>query len=223
MPNPLECGADTYGGSTHKTFPGPHKAVLFTNRDDLFERITLAAVNMISHHHTADVISLAIAADEFAECGGRDYAARILMNAKSFAEALAEEGFNVVVRNGEFTRTHQVWFDAGESMSAYAAGELLFEAGLIVNPYNPLPATGGPGIRLGLNEATRLGASDEDLRVLAKCFRWVLRDQQDPSTVGQTVTAIRTRLRPRYCHSPERYAKQLSCLFANVLNDVQTI
>ena len=42
LPNPLALGADSFGGSTHKTFPGPHKAIVATNRRDLADRLYLA-------------------------------------------------------------------------------------------------------------------------------------------------------------------------------------
>ncbi|MEH6478175.1 MAG: hypothetical protein V7727_20950, partial [Sneathiella sp.] len=33
--NPLDSGCDSYGGSTHKTFPGPQKGVLLTNCEEI--------------------------------------------------------------------------------------------------------------------------------------------------------------------------------------------
>src|SRR6185436_6188532 len=39
MPNPLALGADSFGGSTHKPFPGPQKAIVATNRSDLWSRL----------------------------------------------------------------------------------------------------------------------------------------------------------------------------------------
>ncbi len=95
LPNPLACGADSYGGSTHKTFPGPHKAVLFTNSPELDEKLTLTAVNMISHHHLASVIALGIALLEFEHCEGRAYAAQVVANARAFGRSLAEAGVSV--------------------------------------------------------------------------------------------------------------------------------
>jgi len=38
-PNPLEDGYDAFGGSTHKTIPGPQKAFFATNRKDIYENI----------------------------------------------------------------------------------------------------------------------------------------------------------------------------------------
>ncbi|PQQ36105.1 hypothetical protein C6H68_21275 [Photorhabdus luminescens] len=38
LANPLERGADVFGGSTHKTLPGPQKGFLATNQEMLFKK-----------------------------------------------------------------------------------------------------------------------------------------------------------------------------------------
>lgn len=64
-PNPLDEGADSFGGSTHKTFPGPQKAVLLTRDPDVEKRIRDTQDYLISSHHFAATISLGIALLEF--------------------------------------------------------------------------------------------------------------------------------------------------------------
>ena len=212
LPNPLECGADTYGGSTHKTFPGPHKAVLFANDDAIAERLILTAVNMISHHHTASVVALAIALVEFVECGGETYAARIRSNAKAFAQSLAGRGLRVQAKAWGFTENHQVWIEAPAGLDPYSAASLLFQAGLVVNPYNPLPSLGGPGLRLGVNEPTRLGLGPEDFDVLADLFARLLIAQCTVSEVAPQVEELRRRHRPEFCFQDEAFQEKLLAL-----------
>ena len=209
LPNPLECGADTYGGSTHKTFPGPHKAVLFANDDEVAERLTMTAVNMISHHHTASVVALGIALVEFAECGGKTYAARIRDNAKAFARALHERGFRVQGEAWGFTENHQVWIETPEELEPYAVASHMFQAGLVVNPYNPLPSLGGPGLRLGVNEPTRLGLGPEDFDVLAELFARLLLAKQPVNEVAAQVAELRRRHRPEFCFQDQAFEAKL--------------
>ena len=209
LPNPLECGADTYGGSTHKTFPGPHKAVLFANDDAVAERLILTAVNMISHHHTASVVALAIALVEFAECGGETYAAGIRSNAKSFAQSLHARGLRVQGEAWGFTDNHQIWIETPAGLDTYAAASHLFQAGLVVNPYNPLPSLGGPGLRLGVNEPTRLGLGAEELDTLADLFARLLLAKRPVSEVAPRVAELRRRHRPEFCFQDEAFEAKL--------------
>jgi len=218
LDNPLDCGADTYGGSTHKTFPGPHKAVLFTNDADIAERLTLAAVNMISHHHLSSVVALGIALIEFKECGGREYARQIRRNARAFAQALAERGAAVQGRGGEHTANHQVWVAVPDSPGAYSTASRLFDAGLVVNPYNPLPSLGGPGIRMGVNEPTRLGLTEQDMVRLAQAFASVAVEGRSPDAVAPGVGALRATAAPRYCFTGAEAAGAFGKLAA-VLED----
>ncbi len=213
-PNPLDCGADSYGGSTHKTFPGPHKAVLFTNDAEIFDRITMTAVNMISHHHLSEVIALAITLLEFVEEGGAAYATQTLSNARAFAEALHSLGFAVQAKDKGFTGNHQVWVDPSPFGDAYVCATSLFDVGFVVNPYNPLPSLAGPGIRMGVNEATRLGLKKDDMRFFAQCFRELLIEGRDAAELGRAVAERRARCRPAYCYGPSVFCESLRRLCA---------
>jgi glycine hydroxymethyltransferase len=217
LPNPLDCGADSYGGSTHKTFPGPHKAVLFTNSPELDERLTLTAVNMISHHHLASVIALGIALLEFEDCGGRTYAAQVVANARAFARSLSEAGVPVEGEPPHLTSTHQVWA-TGRGADPYATAATLFEAGLVVNPYNPLPSTGAAGIRMGVNEATRLGLREEGMTVLARVYERAAHDPGAASLLAEEVGELRRSVEPEYCFKGDEAISALSA-FAGALVD----
>jgi glycine/serine hydroxymethyltransferase len=199
LPSPLSCGADTYGGSTHKTFPGPHKAVLFSNDATVFERLTLTANNTISHHHMASIIALAISLIEFDKCRGRDYAALILRNAVAFANALADQGFEVQGLPPNYTATHQVWISAPPDWAVHELASRLFDVGLVVNPYYPLPSLGELGIRMGVNEVTRLGLVESDLYTLARFFAATRTTTTDLSLLASEVADFRAGFRPAYC------------------------
>jgi glycine hydroxymethyltransferase len=209
LPNPLLAGADSYGGSTHKSFPGPHKAVLFTNNHDVNERLTLTAVNMISHHHLASVVALAITILEFVECDGSKYAAQILCNAKAFANALANRGMPVQGHKPVYTRNHQVWFAAPDGQTAHDVSDALFEVGLIVNPYNPLPSLNGLGIRTGVNEPTRLGLKEEEMTILANLMCDIIEKRRSRAEVKVAVAELRRSARVSYCYEAERFQELL--------------
>ena len=93
--NPLEDGADSFGGSTHKTFPGPQRAVFCTNNTALAEIIDNNQNFMVSSHHFGTVASLGIALLEFKEMGGEKYTKQIIKNSKILAENLYDYGYDV--------------------------------------------------------------------------------------------------------------------------------
>jgi glycine hydroxymethyltransferase len=215
--NPLVCGADSYGGSTHKTFPGPHKAVIFTNDGEIAEKLTLTAINMISHHHLSSVIALGIALIEFTECGGERYAAQVLANARTFARALAKHGIAVEGTAPWYTATHQVWVTAAADVDPYKLASQLFQAGIVVNPYNPLPTSRAAGIRMGVNEPTRLGAQEAEMDELATAFADVT-EGEPIEAVGERVAGLRSRLSPQFCLDDQQVSallRRLDPVFAD--------
>jgi glycine/serine hydroxymethyltransferase len=213
LPHPLSCGADSYGGSTHKTFPGPHKAVLFTDDDEIAERLTMASVNIISHHHLGDVIALAIAVLEFEECDGAGYAGQVIANSRAMAAALHARGLVVQGDPDQgFTRNHQVWLDVGAEQQVYDLGSTLFRAGLIVNPHTPIPSLGRTGLRLGLNEPTRLGVDAAGIDALADVLADVVAGRLDPAEGAARTAEVRRACTPRYCYGPEVLERGLASM-----------
>ncbi|MCY0933941.1 hypothetical protein [Streptomyces sp. H34-S4] len=202
LPNPLERGAHTFGGSTHKTLPGPHKGFLATNDERLRDRIDAIAYHYVSHHHLGAVVSLAITLVELRDCKGDDYARLVLANAHRFAAELWQRGIPVAEPDLGFTACHQVWVKPVPGTDAAKTAQLLEENGLLVNKLGGLPGIPGPAFRLSLAEATRLGATEADVDDLAGIFADLMsgktRDHEDD------VRALRQRLsRPRFCYDYE--------------------
>jgi adenosylmethionine-8-amino-7-oxononanoate aminotransferase/glycine/serine hydroxymethyltransferase len=169
LPNPLQVGCDSYGGSTHKTFPGPQKGVLLTNRQDLAERFAAAQFDAISNHHLNVSVALSIALMEFDEFGGREYARRVNPNALSFAESLAKTGISPVRMGGQFSQWHQLWVaDEELPRGAAAAAQALGDVGIMVNLLPDLPHIRPCGLRLGFSEVTHLGLTLGEVGELAQ-------------------------------------------------------
>jgi glycine hydroxymethyltransferase len=169
LPNPLDIGCDSYGGSTHKTFPGPQKGVLLTNRQDLADHFSTAQFETISNHHLHVAVALSIALLEFEEFGGRDYAQRVNPNALKFAETLAETGLSPVRLGGHFSQWHQLWLNDKElPRGAPDAARVLNDVGIMVNLLPDLPHIRPYGLRLGFSEVTHLGLTYGDMGELAQ-------------------------------------------------------
>ena len=204
LPNPLELGADSFGGSTHKTFPGPQKAIFATNREDLAERVRSAQMFMISSHHFAASIALGIALLEFKECGGSEYARRVVENTRRLGAELAARGIDVEAQERGFSAGHQLWLKTASSgVDAFEASDRLYDSGLRVNAFPFLPGIREPCIRIGTNEATYHGLTSEDMPELADIFAAAVFDRADTSELATHTADLRRRYRLPFAYRPE--------------------
>lgn len=188
--NPLDDGADSMGGSTHKSFPGPHKGVLFTRSASVHEELADAQMAMLSTHHLADTLALALAAAEFRHFGPA-YAAQVPQNAGLFASKLGAADFDVIGdKEVDYTQTHQVWVRVGDPADTDAFAAALYEQGVRVNVQVDLPGVAGPVLRLGVSELTFLGARGPAMEGLADEFVRARSGEVSDGEGGRRVRAL---------------------------------
>ncbi|RLG42162.1 MAG: serine hydroxymethyltransferase [Thermoproteota archaeon] len=205
--DPLREGADTMSMSTHKTLPGPQHGMIVTNDDEKFELIKQACFpGLLSNHHLGAVAALAVALAEIKEFG-KEYADQVIRNAKALAQALYDTGLNVLGADKGFTECHQVLVDVAEIGGGLWAEKALEEANIIVNR-NLLPwdikrgrnFRDPGGIRIGTLEITRLGMKEGEMEEIAKFYKRVLLDKEDPKIVAKEVKKFRERFKHiHYC------------------------
>jgi glycine hydroxymethyltransferase len=167
LANPLAAGADSFGGSTHKTFPGPQKGVLFTQDADVAEAFLHAQFDFVSSHHFAETLALGFAALEF-QYFRHAYARQVVANAKALAAELIGRGF--AVHDAELIAAHQVWMPLSPADSVWEYTQVLKSSGIRLNVQTDLPGVPGPCVRLGTNEITFLGAGADSMPLLADAF-----------------------------------------------------
>ncbi|MEM2165564.1 MAG: serine hydroxymethyltransferase [Candidatus Bathyarchaeia archaeon] len=181
--DPLREGADIVTGSTHKTFFGPQGGIILCRRD-YSETIDHSAWQLVNNHHINRVAALAAATCEM-QAFGEAYADQVVRNAKKLAEALYNEGVNVLCSDIGFTESHQVIIDVGKGRAAGVSNRLE-EANIIVNP-TPLPwdryEGEASGIRLGVQEVTRLGMKEDCMESIAKLIADIILERKNPSEV----------------------------------------
>lgn len=165
--NPLAAGADSFGGSTHKTFPGPQKGVLFTQDAEVSEAFLQSQFDIVSSHHFAETLALGFAALEF-QYFRHLYARQVVANSKILAMELISRGFTI--HDAERIATHQVWMPLGDEASVWEFTQTMKLAGIRLNVQRDLPRVPGPCVRLGTNEITFLGAGPESMNLLADAF-----------------------------------------------------
>ena len=209
--DPLREGADVMTGSSHKTFPGPQGGFLLSSSEDpAFQKRLNNAIfpGVCSSYHLHHVAGKVIALAEFEEYGAA-YAEDIVSNAKHFAASLAAEGFDVLAESRGYTASHQVLTRHGskDSGAGAKAARLLEEAGIITN-MNMLPgdtkAMTPSGLRLGVQELTRVGMGLREMEEAAKLYARVLIEGENPAMVKKDVAALKADHQTiRYCFNEE--------------------
>ncbi|MDW8042557.1 MAG: serine hydroxymethyltransferase [Nitrososphaerota archaeon] len=206
--DPLREGADAVTMSTHKTLAGPQHGMLLSWKryEEDFKRVMFPGLHSNHHLHAVAGVTIALAeAMAFYE----EYAARIIENAKSLAEFLVEEGFDVLYGELGFTESHQVLVDVSRYMGGRDAELLLESAGIVVNR-NLIPKDyklktdhrNPSGIRLGTQEVTRLGMGRDEMREIARFIGRVLVRREDPRKISEEVAEFRRNYRRvRYAFS----------------------
>ena len=210
--DPLREGADVMTGSSHKTFPGPQGGFLLSSSEDpAFQKRLNNAIfpGVCSSYHLHHVAGKVIALAEFEEYGAA-YAEDIVANAKHFAASLAAEGFDVLAESRGYTASHQVLTRHGskDSGAGAKAARLLEDAGIITN-MNMLPgdtkAMTPSGLRLGVQELTRVGMGLREMEEVAKLYARVLINGEDPMMVKRDVNALKADHQTiRYCFNEDQ-------------------
>ena len=209
--DPLKEGADLITGSTHKTLPGPQGGILLGNMEDAKEikRVDSKVFpGLVSNHHLHRLAALGIT---FAEelTFGKEYAAQTLKNAKVFAQTLYELGFKVLGENLGFTESHQIAVDVKDFGGGSSVGKKLEMCGIIAN-MNLLPGDdpkkpkNPSGLRIGVQELTRTGMKESEMKHVAELFKKSLMDNKDEAELKKEIAEFRKNFRTvKYCFNEE--------------------
>lgn len=194
--DPLAEGASIVTGSTHKTFYGSQRGVILSNLDEEeWRKIDKGAFpGSSSNHHLETLVALTFATYEVLEFGA-DYARQVIANAKHFARKLYDHGFKVQAEKFGFTESHQVAIDMTEQGGGEAAARNLKDNRIIVNmnllPFEPLDKALSPaGIRLGVQEMTRVGMKEPEMEHAAELFKRCLMEKK---FIGDDVKEFRSK------------------------------
>jgi glycine hydroxymethyltransferase len=128
---------------------------------------------------------------------GKDYAKQIVKNAKTLAEALYDLGFKVLCSDLGFTKSHQVAVDVSEFGGGDYVAKKLEECGIILNknllPWDDVRNADNPsGIRIGVQEVTRLGMREDEMKEIAKFIDMALRDKKPVKEIRREVAEFKS-------------------------------
>lgn len=194
---PLQEGVDAMTLSTHKTLFGPQGGtVLSWNK--YADKIKAGAFpGTSSNHHLHHLAGKAVAFAEFLEFG-EEYAKQVIINAQALAQALNDEGLNILAANQGFTKSHQIAIDVTKYGDGGNIEKDLEKANIIVNrQLIPGDIKAGRhymhpgGLRIGTSEITRLGMKKDEMKVIASVIGRVVVKKQDPNSIKQEVEQFR--------------------------------
>ena len=190
-PNPLDQGAQIMTMSTYKSLGGPTAGLIMTTDERLAERIeAIAFPGLTANFDAGNTAALAITLLDWVEHGSA-YAEAMTAAATALASALSVRGVPVAQFGGVHTKSHAFALDVRRFGGGQATAELLRKANLLTSAIG-LPTGPDDGLRVGLNELVRWGATTADMEPLADLIATALLSEA-PETVADDVTAFRSR------------------------------
>jgi glycine hydroxymethyltransferase len=195
--DPIKEGADVVTASTHKTFPGTQRAIIMCKKE-LAKKIDRGVFpGVVSNHHLHSLAGYVVACLEMLEFG-KDYASQIVKNAKRLAERLYELGYDVLCPDLGFTESHQVAVDVSKWGGGDKVARMLEEVGIILNknllPWDDVKKADNPsGIRIGVQEVTRLGMKEEEMDTIAELMDITIKEKKSKDEIRKMVKEFKSQ------------------------------
>ena len=191
-PNPLPW-ADVVTTTTHKTLRGPRGGMILTKDADFGAQFNKAIFPGIQGGPLMHVIAAkAVALQEALQPAFKEYAANVVKNAKTLADALQEKGFRIVSGG---TDNHLMLVDLrSKGVTGKEAQTLLDGVGITANrntiPFEPLSPFVTSGIRLGSPALTTRGFNEDDMREVAAIIGLVLDKPEDAAAKEEAAKRV---------------------------------
>ena len=167
--------ADVVTSTTHKTLRGPRGGVILTNSKELIKNINKALFPGIQGGPLENIIAAkAVCFGEALKPEFKQYQEQVIKNAKVLAEALVENGFNVLTGG---TSNHLILLDLkNKGITGKELETRLENVGIVSNknavPFDTENKKTTSGLRLGTPAVTSRGLIEEDMRQIAVLIEW---------------------------------------------------
>lgn len=178
MRNPFDAGFDVVTTTTHKSLRGPRGGLILC-REKYAKTIDASVFpGLQGGPHMNNVAGAAITFRKAQEPDFRIYAAQVLRNAKTLADALMQRGVRLITGG---TDNHLLVIDtmASFGIDGRIAEEALDRIGITVNkqviPDDPRPPLRPSGIRLGTPACTTRGMRETEMQTMAQWIVTMLR------------------------------------------------
>ncbi len=174
--------ADYVTSTTHKTLRGPRGGIILTNSEEKAKLINSRIFPGIQGGPLEHVIAAkAVAFGEALKPDFKVYIEQVIKNAKTLAECLLSEGFELVTGG---TDNHLLLLDLSKSEVTGKLAEIsLDEAGITVNKNTVPNEKRSPfvtsGIRIGTPALTTRGMKESEMKTISKWISQVLKDPEN--------------------------------------------
>jgi glycine hydroxymethyltransferase len=185
--------ADVITTTTHKTLRGPRGAMIMCKQElaDQIDRAVFPGLQGGPHNQTTAAIAVTL--KEAATPEFRDYAQRVVRNARALAEELLARGFSLISGG---TDNHLVLVDlTNKKVIGKKAARALDVAGIVCNyntvPYDPRRPFSPSGIRLGTPAVTSRGMGESEMKQIAKWMEQALARVDDEAALNRIAGEVR--------------------------------
>ena len=192
-PSPMPY-ADVVTSTTHKTLRGPRGGLILTNDEELALKFNKAIFPGTQGGPLMHVIAAkAVAFGEALQPAFKEYQAQVRKNAKALAEALLEEGFDLVSGG---TDNHLMLVDLQKTgITGKEFEHRLDEVHITCNknaiPNDPQKPFVTSGVRIGTPAVTSRGFKEEEMKKIAHWMRQVATDfEATKEQVSKEVQAL---------------------------------
>ena len=184
MSNPFDAGFDLVTTTVHKSLRGPRAGMVLCS-EELASKIDKSVFpGLQGGPHMNAIAGIAITLGKALQPEFRDYAAQTLANSRALADALLQEGCDLVTGG---TDNHMLVLNTVKSfeMDGRKAERLLDSVEITTNkqiiPDDPNPPLRPSGIRIGTPAATTRGMNEEHMHQIAAWIVETLRAADDES------------------------------------------
>ncbi len=191
-PNPVPY-AHFVTSTTHKTLRGPRSGFILC-KEEFAKQIDKSVFPGIQGGPLMHVIAgKAVAFKEAMSPEFRDYAEKVVENARTLAEELTNRGFKIISGG---TDSHIVLVDLrNRNLMGRDVEKALEKAGITVNknavPFDPLPPTKTSGIRIGTSALTTRGMGQQEMKKIAEMITKVVDNMEDDRIIDKIREEVR--------------------------------
>ena len=185
--------ADVVTFTTHKALRGPRGAMIVC-KEEHAKAIDKAVFPMMQGGPLEHVIAAkAVALKEAMQPAFRDYAQRVVRDARALAAGLADEGLRVISGG---TDSHLILADVRPvGIDGKTAEAVCDEVGIALNknqiPYDPNPPSSPSGIRVGTPGPATLGMDEAEMGEVASIIGETLKHPEDASVKEKSGQRVR--------------------------------
>jgi glycine hydroxymethyltransferase len=184
--------ADVIMTTTHKTLRGPRGAMILCKAEHAaaIDKAVFPGLQGGPHNHTTAAIAVTL--KEAATADFKEYARKIVSNAKALADELLARGFSLVSGG---TDNHLIVIDlTNKKVIGKKGAKALDAAGIVCNyntvPYDPRQPFSPSGLRLGTPAITSREMGDSEMRQIGKWMDEVISHVSDESVLKRVAAEV---------------------------------